>query len=145
MRHRMPRVCTEDIISGRGFKLIHQVIFPGVQHSFFDDAGVDAAAKITQQALTGSCEACAETLQIWTEAYGAEAGNMALRVLPFGGVYVAGGIALKILPKLKDGSFVRAFSDKIQLSNQLAKIPIYLVLNEDAPVLGAAYEAMAHA
>jgi glucokinase len=51
MRHRMPRVCTEDIISGRGFRVIHQVIFPGVQHAFFDDAEVDAAAKITQQAL----------------------------------------------------------------------------------------------
>jgi len=63
--------------------------------------------------------------------------------LPFGGVYVAGGIALKILPKLKDGSFVRAFSDKIQLSHQLASIPIYIVLDEDAPVLGAAYEALA--
>ena len=69
---------------------------------------------------------------------------MALRVLPFGGVYIAGGIALKILPKMKDGSFVRAFSDKLQLSTQLAKIPIYVVLNEDAPVLGAAYEALAH-
>ena len=144
MRHRMPRVCTEEIISGRGFKVIHQVIFPGVQHPFFDEPGVDAAAKITQQALAGSCQACAETLQVWTEAYGAEAGNMALRILPFGGVYVAGGIALKILPKLTDGSFVRAFSDKIQLSSQLANIPIYLVLNEDAPVLGAAYEALAH-
>jgi glucokinase len=142
--HRMPRVCTEDIISGRGFKVIHQVIFPGVQHSFFDDASVDAAANITQQALAGSCQACVETLQVWTELYGAEAGNMALRVLPFGGVYVAGGIALKILPKLKDGTFARAFSDKIQLSNQLEKIPIYVVLNEDAPVLGAAYEALAH-
>ncbi len=68
---------------------------------------------------------------------------MALRLLPFGGVYVAGGIALKILPKLEDGTFVRAFSDKLQLSSQLAKIPIFAVLNEDAPVLGAAYEALA--
>ncbi|PYV78582.1 MAG: hypothetical protein DMG96_07290 [Acidobacteria bacterium] len=50
---------------------------------------------------------------------------------------------LKILPKLKDGSFVRAFSDKLKLSNQLAQIPIYVVLNEDAPVLGAAHEALA--
>jgi glucokinase len=84
-----------------------------------------------------------ETLQIWMEAYGAEAGNMALRILPFGGVYITGGIALKILPKLKQGSFVRVFSDKAKLSTQLAKIPIYVVLNEDAPVLGAAYEALA--
>jgi len=145
LRHRMPRVCTEDVISGRGFRSIHQIIFPGVQHSFFDDPDVDPAVKITQQALAGSCEACVETLQTWTEAYGAEAGNMALRVLPLGGVYIAGGIALKILPKMKYGSFVSAFSDKLQLSTQLAKIPIYVVLNEDAPVLGAAYEALAHA
>src|SRR5215467_4409815 len=58
MRHHMPRVCTEEIISGRGFSIIHQVIFPGVQHAFFDEPGVDAAAKITQQALAGSCQAC---------------------------------------------------------------------------------------
>jgi glucokinase len=143
LRHRMARVCTEEIVSGRGFRAIHQIIFPGVQHAFFDEPGVDPAVKITQQAFEGSCAACVETLQIWTEAYGAEAGNMALRVLPFGGVYVAGGIAVKILPKLKDGSFVRTFSDKMKLSSQLAKIPIFVVLNEDAPVLGAAHEALA--
>jgi glucokinase len=143
LRHRMPRVVTEEIVSGRGFRAIHQIIFPGVQHAFFDEPGVDAAAMITQQAFAGACNACAETVQIWTEVYGAEAGNMALRVLPFGGVYVAGGIALKILPKLKDGGFVRAFSDKIKLSSALAKIPIYVILNEDAPVIGAAHEALA--
>lgn len=143
LRHRMPRVVTEEVVSGRGFRAIHQVIFPGVQHAFFDEPGVDAAAMITQQALAGSCAACVETLQIWTEAYGAEAGNMALRVLPFGGVYVAGGIALKILPTLKEGGFVRAFSDKMKLSSALATIPIYVILNEDAPVIGAAYEALA--
>lgn len=143
LRHRMPRVSCEEIVSGRGFRAIHQIIFPGVQHAFFDDPSVDAAVQITHQALEGSCSACVETLQIWTEAYAAEAGNMALRVLPFGGVYVAGGIALKILSKMKDGTFVRVFSDKSKLSRELARIPIYLVLNEDAPVLGAAYEALA--
>lgn len=143
LRQRMPRVCTEEIVSGRGFRAIHQSIFPGVYHAFFDEPGVDPAALITQQAFAESCPACIETLQIWMEGYGAEAGNMALRILPFGGVYIAGGIALKILPKLKQGSFVRAFSDKEKLSTQLAKIPIYVVLNEDAPVLGAAYEALA--
>lgn len=142
LRQRMPRVSCEEIVSGRGFRAIHQIIFPGVQHAWFDDPSVDPAARITQQALEGSCSACVETLQIWTEAYGAEAGNMALRVLPFGGVYVAGGIALKILPKMKDGTFVRIFSDKAKLSKELARIPIYVVLNEDAPVLGAAYEAL---
>ena len=142
LRHRMPRVSCEEIVSGRGFRAIHQIIFPGVQHAFFDDPSVDAAVRITHQALEGSCSACVETLQMWTEAYAAEAGNMALRVLPFGGVYVAGGIALKILPKMKDGTFVRVFSDKSKLSRELARIPIYVVLNEDAPVLGAAYGAL---
>ena len=142
LRQRMPRVCCEEIVSGRGFRAIHQIIFPGVQHAWFDDPAVDPAARITQQALEGSCSACVESLQIWTEAYAAEAGNMALRVLPFGGVYVAGGIALKILTKMKDGTFVRVFSDKAKLSKELARIPIFVVLNEDAPVLGAAYEAL---
>jgi glucokinase len=142
LRQRMPHVCCEEIVSGRGFRAIHQIIFPGIQHPWFDDPAVDPAVRITQQALEGSCSACVETLQIWVEAYAAEAGNLALRVLPFGGVYVAGGIALKILPKMKDGTFVRTFSDKANLSRELARIPIYLVLNEDAPVLGAAYEAL---
>ena len=143
LRQRMPRVCSEEIVSGRGFRAIHQIIFPGVQHAWFDDPSTDHAATITQQALAGACPACLETLQVWTEAYAAEAGNMALRVLPFGGVYVAGGIALRILPKMKDGTFVRVFSDKAKLSRELARIPIYVVLNEDAPVLGAAHEALA--
>jgi len=143
LRQRMSRVCCEEIISGRGFRAIHQIVFPGVQHAWFDDPSVDPAASITQQALEARCDACVETLQLWTEAFGAEAGNMALRILPFGGVYVAGGIALKILPKMKDGTFVRIFRDKAKLSSELARIPIYVVLNEDAPVLGAAYEALA--
>ena len=143
LRQRLPRVVTEEIVSGRGFRSIHQIMFPGVYHPFFDDPNIDPAAKITQQAFDRSCSACEETLHIWMEAYGAEAGNMALRILPFGGVYIAGGIALKLLPKLKDGSFVHAFTDKQKLSSQLAKIPISVVLNEDAPVLGAAYEALA--
>lgn len=143
LRQRMPRVSCEEVVSGRGFRAIHQIIFPGVQHAWFDDPTVDAAVQITHNALEASCSACVETLQIWTEAYAAEAGNMALRVLPFGGVFVAGGIALKILPKMKDGTFVRVFSDKSKLSRELARIPISVVLNEDAPVLGAAYEALA--
>jgi glucokinase len=141
LRRRMPRVVTEEIVSGRGFELIHEIFFPDLRHEFLNGGMDNAAAKITEQALNGTCAACRETLAIWVEAYASEAGNMALRALPFGGVYVGGGIALKILPKLADGSFVRVFSDKAKLSAQLAKIPIFVVLNEDAPVLGAAYEA----
>ena len=143
LRQRMPLVCTEEIVSGRGFRAIHQAIFPEVHHAFFDDPAIDAAAKITQQAFAKSCAACEETLHMWTEAYGSEAGNMALRALPFGGVYVGGGSALKILAKLKDGTFVRAFCNKTKLAEELARIPIFVVLNQDAPVVGAAYAALA--
>jgi glucokinase len=145
LRKRMPRVCTEEIVSGRGFRAIHQAIFPEAHHAFFDDPAMDAAAKITQQAFARACAACEQTLHMWTEAYGSEAGNMALRALPFGGVYIGGGIALKILPKLKDGTFVRTFCDKTKLAAELARIPIYVVLNPDAPVLGAGYAALAAA
>src|ERR1041385_3893574 len=58
LRHRLPRVVTEEIVSGRGFKSIHRILFPDVYHPFFDDAGVDPAAKITQQAFDGTCSAC---------------------------------------------------------------------------------------
>jgi glucokinase len=143
LRQRMPRVCTEEIVSGRGFRAIHEAIFPEMHHAFFDDPELDSAANITQQAFSKHCAGCEETLHMWTEAYGSEAGNMALRALPFGGVYVGGGIALKILSKLKDGTFVRAFCDKTKLADELARIPIFVVLNQDAPVLGAAYAALA--
>lgn len=142
MRKRMPRVCTEEIVSGRGFRAIHESLFPDVQHPFFTN-GSDAAANITQQAFSNSCPACVESVHIWTQAYGSEAGNMALRSLPFGGVYIGGGIALKILPKLKDGTFVKTFRDKTLLGDELARIPIFVVMNPDAPVLGAAYAAAA--
>jgi glucokinase len=141
LRQRKRRVCCEEIVSGRGFRVIHQILFPEVQHAWLLDPAVDSAANITQRALANSCSACVRTLQVWIEAYAAEARNMALRILPFGGVYIAGGIAVKILSRLKDGTFVRVFHDHDTLGRQLAQIPIYVLLNEDAPVFGAAYEA----
>src|SRR6266481_7926456 len=76
------------------------------------------------------------------DAFVAEAGNLALRVLAYGGVYFAGGIVLKILSKLKESSFCRAFADKGRLSSVLSNIQISVVLNEDAPLLGAAHQAL---
>ena len=84
---------------------------------------------------------CAATLDLWTEIYGSEAGNFAVRTLARGGIYVAGGIAVKVLPKLKDGRFAAAARDKEKMSDFLAHVPIYVVLNEEAPLLGAAYVA----
>lgn len=141
LKQRMARVSCEEIYSGRGFRRIHEFLDPAVRHPVFDDSTADPAREITQNAIAESCPICVETLDFWMDAFGAEAGNLALRVLAYGGVYLAGGIALKILPKLKESTFCRSFADKAPLTTLVARIPIYVILNEDAPVLGAAYQA----
>jgi glucokinase len=143
LKKRLPHVCCEDVISGRGIRAIHEFLDSAVRHPSFDEPGADPAREISEQASSGTCQVCVETLDLWTEAYGSEAGNLAVRALAFGGVYVAGGIAPKILPKLRDGAFFRAFCDKTMLSPVLSRIPIYVVTNEDAPIWGAAYQALA--
>jgi glucokinase len=143
LRTRIPHVCCEDVLAGRGFRAIHESLNPDVRHATFHQRAEASAREITELALARSCAVCVETLDIWTEAYGAEAGNLALRVLAYGGIYVAGGIALKLLPKIKDGSFVRAFCDKAHVADVLARIPIAVVLDEDTPLWGTAYQALA--
>ena len=105
MRHRYPQVSWELILSGRGFRTLHEFISPSVKHPIFEDPDADPAPFITKSGLDQSCPICVQTLDLWTSVYGAEAGNLALKVLALGGVYVAGGIAVKILPKMIDGTF----------------------------------------
>lgn len=143
MRHRYPQVSWELILSGRGFRTLHEFIAPSVKHPIFEDPDADPAPFITKSGLDRSCPVCVETLDLWTNIYGAEAGNLALKVLALGGVYVAGGIAVKILPKMKDGTFFKSFQDKWHFENMLADVPVSIVLNESAPLIGAAYEAHA--
>src|SRR5262245_4791849 len=142
LKKRLPRVSCEELFSGRGFRPIHEFLAPDLRHESFAKAAGGSAQEITQNALNGSCPVCVETLEFWTDAFGAESGNLALRVLAYGGVYLAGGIALKILPLLEKSTFCRAFADKGPLSSLLANIPIAVVLNEDAPLLGAAHAAL---
>jgi glucokinase len=143
MRRRYPQVSCELILSGRGFRTLHEFISADVKHAEFDDPGADPAPFITKSGLEKTCPVCVETIELWTGIYGAEAGNLALKVLALGGVYVAGGIAVKILEKMKDGTFFNAFKDKWHFGSMLANIPVSVVLNESAPLIGAAYEALA--
>ena len=143
MRRRYPQVSWELILSGRGFRTIHEFLNPNVKHHSFEDPGMDPAPEITKLGLSKECPVCADTLDLWTAIYGAEAGNLALKVLALGGVYVAGGIAVKIIEKIKDGTFFAAFRDKWKFEGLLSDIPVSVVLNESAPLLGAAYEALA--
>ena len=142
LKKRLTRVSCEELFSGRGFRPIHEFLAPDIRHASFDHAAGESAQEITGNALSGSCPACVETLDFWTDAFGAESGNLALRVLAYGGVYLAGGIAVKILPLLQKSTFCSAFADKGPLGPILENIPIAVVLNEDAPILGAAYGAL---
>ena len=142
MRHRYPQVSWELILSGRGFRTLHEFIAPSVKHPIFEDPDADPAPFITKSGLEHTCPVCVEALDLWTSVYGAEAGNLALKVLALDGVYVAGGIAVKILPKMQDGTFLNAFRDKWYFGKMLADVPVSVVLNESAPLIGVAYEAL---
>jgi glucokinase len=142
LKKRLSRVSCEELFSGRGFRPIHEFLAPDVRHDSFNKPAAESAQEITQNALAATCPACIETLDFWTDAFGAESGNLSLRVLAYGGVYLAGGIAVKILPLLQKSTFCQAFADKGPLAPLLANIPIAVVLNEDAPLLGAAHCAL---
>jgi glucokinase len=141
MKRTEANVSFELILSGRGFFTIHQFLDPALRHPSFEAPGGDPAPEITRLALAKSCPVCVETLDLWTSLYGAEAGNLALKALARGGVFVGGGIVTKILPKIKDGAFFRAFCEKSKFSSMLSQIPIKVLLNEEAPLVGAAAEA----
>ena len=85
-----------------------------------------------------SCAGCVETLDLFVEAYGAEAGNLGLRSVSTGGLFIGGGIGAKILPALTTGTFMRAFLAKPPLEAMLARMPVKVILNAQAGLLGAA-------
>jgi glucokinase len=96
---------------------------------------------VTQSGLTGRCQWCADALRMFVSAYGAEAGNLALRGVATSGLYVGGGIAPKILPALTNGSFMEAFAAKPPMSELLSKVPVKVILCADAGLIGAAVHA----
>src|SRR5687768_9550799 len=98
-------------------------------------------ARISRAAMERRCDRCVEAFTIFLGAYGAEAGNMALRSVATAGVYIGGGIAPKILPALESGPFMDAFRDKEPMAHLVATIPVSVILNPDAGLLGAAVRA----
>ncbi|WP_435626741.1 glucokinase [Candidatus Ferrigenium straubiae] len=101
----------------------------------------DAAAAIADAALSGRDEICAETMNWFVRLYGAEAGNLALKVMSKGGLYVGGGIAPKILPLLQKGAFLGAFLNKGRMRPLLEAMPVRVILNDRAALFGAALRA----
>lgn len=101
----------------------------------------DPGAVVSEVGLAGEHPLCTAALDLFVSIYGSEAGNLALKALAVGGVFVGGGIAPRIRAKLADGPFLTAFSDKGRYRDLLASIPISLVLNPRAALLGAAHVA----
>ena len=102
----------------------------------------DPSATIAEVGLAGGDALCVATLDLFAAVYGAEAGNMALRCLAIGGVFVGGGIAPKLLPALRNGRFMQAFTAKGRFAELLQSIPVHVALNPRAPLLGAARYAL---
>jgi glucokinase len=139
------RVEVERVISGMGianlFRFTHEdrpcdAIAASVPEH-------ELPAAVSEAALAGTCPRCAEALEMFVSAYGAEAGNLALRSLALGGVYVGGGIAVKILPALTNGVFMDAFLDKAPMRHLLSGIHVNVILNEQAVLIGASVRAAA--
>lgn len=142
LRAEFGRVSTERVVSGPGLRNIYRFL-RDARHQPESAAVVEAmrrgdpSAVITGAALAGECPLCAETLDLFVALYGAEAGNMALRVLATGGVYLGGGIAPKIIKRLQGPGFMQAFTAKGRLSPLLETIPVRVILNEKTALLGA--------
>lgn len=143
LRAEFGHVSYERVLSGPGLFNVYRFVRaarPGPEPAWLaDELGAgDPAAAVSGAALAGRDPRCVEALDLFVSIYGAETGNLALRTLATGGVYVGGGIAPKIRATLEDGRFMAAFRDKGRLAELMASFPVYVVLDPRAALLGAA-------
>jgi glucokinase len=147
LRHllgKLGHVSYERICSGKGLPNIYAYL---KKNNFAEESpelkkalskADDPTPIIVERAMSGECELCIGTLNAFVSILGAEAGNLALKVMATGGVYLGGGIPPKILEKLKDGTFMASFVNKGRFADVLAHIPVYVILNDKTALLGAA-------
>ena len=131
------RVTSEDIISGPGLARIYAFLGGRPQHERQGIHELPQPAAIGQAALTRSDPRAIAAVRLWLECYGAFAGDLAMHWLAYGGVYLAGGIAAKLLPHCDRQAFVDAFLAKREHSDLVANIPIQLITTEDLGLRGA--------
>ncbi|MFM1843076.1 MAG: hypothetical protein RLZZ490_1818 [Cyanobacteriota bacterium] len=155
--HQLPRVSVERIVSGMGLVNIYQYLrsqYPDQEsprlaelHQQWEkeliqgERSIDLAAELAQAASQQTDYLAERTLQLFVSAYGAEAGNLALKLLPNGGLYIAGGIAAKILPLLDRYQFLEAFHHKGRMRPLMQNIPIAVIMNPKVGLMGAAIHA----
>jgi len=147
LQKKFSRVSYERLLSGPG--LVNIFTF------FADEVGrpvsatvrsrmqtEDPAAVIGEAGVSGTCPASVEAVETFIEIYGAQAGNLALAVMATAGVFVGGGIVVKMLPKMRSGSFLRAFRDKGRYRELMSQIPVGVLLNPKTALIGAAHSAV---
>ncbi|KAF3887432.1 MULTISPECIES: glucokinase [Nostocales] len=156
-KHDIQRVSVERVVSGLGIVAIYQFLrdrktiaespeIAQIVRAWEQEAGkpeksVDPGAAIGKAALEKTDRLSEQTIELFVGAYGAEAGNLALKLLPYGGLYIAGGIAPKILPLLQEDKFILNFTQKGRMRSLLEDIPVHVILNQEVGLIGAAIAA----
>jgi glucokinase len=149
LREEFGHASWERVLSGPGLHNLYRFLDrkrPGLKSpEVAEQIGRgDAAAVISRAAQAASCRVCVEALRLFVSLYGAEAGNLALKLMATGGVYLGGGIAPKNLPAFKTGDFLTSFAAKGRMQSVLEEIPVHVILSEKTALLGAARCAALH-
>lgn len=150
LRHllaRMPRVSVEMLASGPGLFAIYSWLKD--YRNYIEPAWIterldveDASKVVSEVGIQEEDPLCVEALDLYVSILGATAGNLALTGMTTGGLYLGGGISPKILKKLEEGAFMAAFGSKGRFSGLMAEIPVHVILNDRAALLGAAFHAL---
>jgi glucokinase len=145
-QERHGRVSQERVVSGMGMRDLYDFVRarsgePEPATLTGRLASEDAGRVVTELGLSGEDPVCRRTLELFCTLYGAEAGDLALKTLAIGGVYVGGGMAPRLLPLLREGGFMAAFRDKGRFAELLSRVPVRVATDPRTPLLGAARQA----
>jgi glucokinase len=143
IKSKFGHASVERFLSGHGIEQIYRFFVENKKEQEIDEVRKrmnreDPAQVISENALQKKCPICIKTLDRFVSIYGGEAGNLALKFLALGGLYVGGGIAPKILEVLKSGIFMNSFTNKGRFNSLLSEIPVKIILNPETALLGAA-------
>ena len=142
LRSHYLHVSYERVVSGHGLHAIYEYVRDSRKNEptwLAEQIKTgDPAAVIATAGLKGQAEIATQALDLFASIYGAEAGNLALKAMALNGVYLGGGVAPKLLAKLKDGTFMKAFTNKGRYARLMTSIPVKVVMNQKTALLGAA-------
>ena len=146
LQKRFARVSYERVLSGPGLVNIFSFLADELGRPASPDVRArlqheDPGAVIGEAGVAGTCATCSEAVDTFVSIYGAQAGNLALTVMSTAGVLIGGGIAVKLLPKMKSGAFVSAFVDKGRYREFMSRIPIAVLLDPKTALVGAGHAA----